>query len=443
MIMKMSLAAALILLTQNPVLPGVRVSGHVVGLPPGTPSGMMRANMIRMGAPPQQALGNLVDAEGRFEFPDVPPGPYTLRIIGPNTSGMPVTVANSDISDLVVMLPPQILGHAKVEGGSELPRQVAGGTVLPAMLQFDAIRIGGGAGKTGITPRGDGPFLISIPAAGGYLLRPTILPIGYELKSMNYGNIDLVKQPLSVTVPPSAETVEVILTKTSQPRFHVSGRVTGLPAPTGNLTPVRRVSIATIRTETSPQTGLLTDTQYSAEVLLNPDGSFDISGVTPGRYILQVPGVPSKPLDISTADITRLDFSVVPSAPVIGTNLLFQLQSAFPVPSPAATADSSTLVVSQSGRGPMYIEGALSYFRVASSDVVVDEKRLEGGASFRLSPGNYELIAFSRPCNGNCGNPFAPSDECRTSITLAMGETVEIDRVLAGATCSLQIKSRR
>jgi len=406
---------------------------------------MMRANMTRQGGTILEALGNLVDADGRFEFSNVPPGQYTLRIIGPNPPSMPVTVAGADITNLSVTLPPLILGHATVEGGGALPRQVSGGTVLPATLQLEALRVGGGTGSGNATPRGDGPFLLRIAAPGDYWLRPTVLPIGYELKSMTFGNVDLMKQSLSVALPTTAQTIEIVIAKTQPPGVHVSGRVKDIAAPTGNPTPVRRASLATIRTATNPQTGTLVDTQYFAEVLLNADGSFDLQGITPGRYILQVPGVPGMPLEVGTNDIDRLEFSAAgPPTPVLATNLLFKLQSAFQITPPAAPNNAATLVVSESGDGPTYIEGAWGYLRVTSSDALIDERRLEGASSsISLAPGIYELISYSRPCNGNCSNPDAPRDECRLSVTLAAGETLTLDRVRAGSTCTLKITSRR
>jgi hypothetical protein len=129
---------------------------------------------------------------------------------------------------------------------------------------------------------------------------------------------------------------------------------------------------------------------------------------------------------------------------VLATNLLFKLQSAFRITPPAAPNNAATLVVSESGNGPTYFEGALGYLRVTSSDALIDEKRLEGASSsIRLAPGSYELISYSRPCNGNCSNPDAPRDEGRLSVTLAAGETLTLDRVRTGATCTLNITSRR
>src|SRR4029077_12190385 len=117
---------------------------------------------------------------------------------------------------------PLILGHATVERAGALPRQASGGTVLPATLQLEALRAGGGAGRGNATPRGDGPFLLAIATPGEYWLRPTVLPIGYELKSMTFGNVDLMKQPLAVAPLATAQTIEIVLVKAQSPGVHVS-----------------------------------------------------------------------------------------------------------------------------------------------------------------------------------------------------------------------------
>jgi hypothetical protein len=77
---------------------------------------------------------------------------------------------------------------------------------------------------------------------------------------------------------------------------------------------------------------------------------------------------------------------------------------------------------------------AQTILRVTSSDALIDEKRLVEGSSSStsLAPGSYELISYTRPCNGNCSNPDAPRDECRLSVTVAAGETLTRSRARRG-----------
>ena len=151
------------------------------------------------------------------------------------------------------------------------------------------------------------------------------------------------------------------------------------------------------------------------------------------------------PLEVGTSDINQLEFSAA-STPEPGTNLLFKLQTAFPITPPVVPNKAATIVVSER-RDPTIIdvEGSWGYLRVTASDALIDEKRLveRASTSISLASGSYELISFTRLCNGNCGNPDAPRDECRLSVTLAAGETLTLDRVRAGATCTLKVTSRR
>src|SRR5205085_3408960 len=67
-------------------------------------------------------------------------------------------------------------------------------------------------------------------------------------------------------------------------------------------------------------------------------------------------------------------------------------------------SSNATLVVTNTGSGPLYIEGAIPFFRVESNGKTVDQKRLENKtATFSLAPGDYELVGYDRPCDGNCG----------------------------------------
>jgi hypothetical protein len=95
------------------------------------------------------------------------------------------------------------------------------------------------------------------------------------------------------------------------------------------------------------------------------------------------------------------------------------------------TSQQGTLTVSVTGSGPLYIEGAINFFRVQSSTgKTVEEKRLDrtNSTSFQLSPGDYVLVGYVRPCDGNCGLMDPPTDECRGNFSIKSGETVRAVR---------------
>ena len=74
-----------------------------------------------------------------------------------------------------------------------------------------------------------------------------------------------------------------------------------------------------------------------------------------------------------------------------------------------------------------YVEGSLSYIRVERPDGErLFERQLSelSGKSptfhstdyIRLAPGEYQLISFQRPCEGNCGSLDPPTDRCERRI---------------------------
>jgi hypothetical protein len=89
-------------------------------------------------------------------------------------------------------------------------------------------------------------------------------------------------------------------------------------------------------------------------------------------------------------------------------------------------AARATLMLSTNGRGPMYIEGAIQFYRVLSTE---GKKIKEGEVSSKspsveLEPGSYELVSYVRPCDGNCGLLDPPADECRAKFSIKPGQTL-------------------
>ena len=129
---------------------------------------------------------------------------------------------------------------------------------------------------------------------------------------------------------------------------------------------------------------------------------------------------------------------------------------------PQATPSVGTLQVSQKGRGPLYIEGSITFFRVYQNGKFVEEKKLGGtrvnrsgltepGAttdgdmnSFSLPPGEYELRGYVRDCDGNCASLSAPKDECAAVFRLSAGETIRAVRnQTRNGRCTIEISSNR
>jgi len=108
------------------------------------------------------------------------------------------------------------------------------------------------------------------------------------------------------------------------------------------------------------------------------------------------------------------------------------------------TQDPANLVVSISGRGPLYFEGAYSFFQVRSKGALVEQKRLNGKSmSFSLPAGDYELVSFVRPCDGNCGLLDPPEDECRGTFSLKPKETLyAVRQQTSEGPCTLMFSSK-
>jgi hypothetical protein len=132
----------------------------------------------------------------------------------------------------------------------------------------------------------------------------------------------------------------------------------------------------------------------------------------------------------------------------------------------APVSGDATLVVSKRGRGPMYIEGSLHFFKVRSKAprTFQAERRLGGewhldgigyqpaGAvgsdslAFTLAPGNYELESYVYVCDGNCGRLSGPADVCREEFTIRSGETLFAERIQSSPTsrdrsCKLSVST--
>jgi hypothetical protein len=159
---------------------GVKVSG-VVGLGPNSPRVPNQKVALQGSTAWVQAEAG-IDASGRFEFPGVPEGIYTLKTVpGFASSLKTISVGNTDIAGLVLPAAIEVTGLVLMEGEAPL-MIVAKGTDEKVF-------------STAV--KRDGTFRLPI-AEGEYQLSISRLPAGATLKSMTYGTTDLLKEPLKL-----------------------------------------------------------------------------------------------------------------------------------------------------------------------------------------------------------------------------------------------------
>jgi len=176
-------AELLITLAVSGPPPTVSVSGHVTGIPPGQ---FLRISLREpSGGYIGAALETSIGSDGSFTFPKVLPGAYIvyLRL----RSVTQVMVGNKDVTGLIVAHPQDILvsGHVITEGAQSAP---------PAVIIE-------GNGKAATMPvRPNGTFILSLEKGENSISLRNI-PQAYSLKSMTYGDADLLKQPLKLDGP--------------------------------------------------------------------------------------------------------------------------------------------------------------------------------------------------------------------------------------------------
>jgi hypothetical protein len=118
-------------------------------------------------------------------------------------------------------------------------------------------------------------------------------------------------------------------------------------------------------------------------------------------------------------------------------------------PGPPPAIHGARLVVREARAAhPVYREGSIGYLRiVAEHGTVVRKGRVRTAAPgttrrlFRrfLRPGAYTVIAYQRPCDGNCGHLDPPSERCRTVVEIGDAQPARITlEVTPGAGCRVR-----
>jgi hypothetical protein len=275
---------------------GVRVSGNIV-TSTGSPNSLLPQTIALTGnaqpmvlsvAPPGGfAVGGAggvltsvsarTNPDGTFEFLKVAPGNYTIRVpTVPTIGAQPITlvVADKDISGLKVNVPFQaeVPGRVVMEDGSRF--QIPNGQPFSIEARFSN-------GSYGSLIQPDGSFRLRL-TEGNYQIGIRYLPLGYALKSVSSGTLDIIQSSLKIAAGEPLNDVVVTVAKVpldSIKGVRFSGRITGMPP---GIASAVRVTLAgsdagTTNIETTP----------------NPDGTFEFPKVPSGNYSARLTGIPN------------------------------------------------------------------------------------------------------------------------------------------------------
>jgi hypothetical protein len=283
-----------------------------------------------------------VAPDGSFVFGGVAPGAYTVRAVGfadtPLSQDGDLTVDAGKDSDVVIAAEPFILGKVVMENGEPLPAEantVAGDTAARALVSVTVVAPAGvnntlvsGASRP---VRADGSFVLLLKSRGGehYFLLPQ-LPLGYSVKSLSYGAMDVPRMPGRLRVHSTDDgsgpvdisenrELRVVLTAEPGPRFKVSGRVLG-PLPQ-----TARPAVYIIEGAANARG------PHEAEVSPREDGTFEFRQIPPGIYMVRwlgSQGVAS--IEVTDQDVQGIELQPSPTSRVPSSTILtaiFNLES--------------------------------------------------------------------------------------------------------------------
>jgi len=394
-------------------------------------------------APGGQGYSTTTDNDGSFRIEGVNPGEYRLvanrsgfltasyGAKGPDRSGALIKLDPAQQkTDLAVSMSPQAIITGKVLDGNGDP--VSGGMVqvlAPMWMR----------GKLRYNPRGGGPindlgeYRIANLSPGKYYLfaqsfnnmpdgavvtgKPDVRPIRtYYPSSMAFSGAS----PVEVTAGQDTSGIDIRLQ--SVQTYHVRGHVSGLPS---NINAHERTTLSlTPRDDEMIVFG-------GGQTSMHPDGSFDLAGVAPGAYYLnmfamagQIRSMARQAVDVGAGDVDGVVLALIPPGSLRGVarlegtpttggpqlsaaNLHLTLMPAEMVgmmgPPPSAKFSSDgTFMIENVTPGKFYVQANappgtyLKSVRFGSSEILGKELDLSGGAAgqlelvYRYGPGEID-----------------------------------------------------
>jgi hypothetical protein len=184
-----------------------RISGRVVTIPGTAMPRAIRLRSYSLQHPPSGGFETAVNADGTFQFQGLTGGEFDLNVMGVAVSASRnFTTGGQDITGIEVKVPVAARGRVVMEDGTPLPP--------PSMSIENAYSPGatGGSRTAPITQRyseikSDGTFSVNV-VQGEQRISIVNLPPGFSVRSITYGSVDVMANPLRVAVPLS----EIVVT---------------------------------------------------------------------------------------------------------------------------------------------------------------------------------------------------------------------------------------
>jgi hypothetical protein len=291
-----------------------RIRGRVVATEGGE---ALRRATVRLQSPEiREGRSTMTDEQGRYEFIDLPAGRYTVSaskngylLINfgqrrPNEPGRPLELADKQVAEKVDFALPRggvIVGRVLDEFGDP----VANAMVQPIMMRLvNGERRPMPSGSMATTPD-TGEFRLWGLQPGDYLVLANSRTMGNPFDQTNDrtgypptyypGTANVAEaQPIPVAVGQTAGGVDILLRSTR------SVRISGTTQ-TSKGQPLRG-GMVMVTPRSSP--GVMVGGMMNG--MIRPDGSFVISGVTPGEYNLRANGMSAagETPEILTATVT-------------------------------------------------------------------------------------------------------------------------------------------
>ena len=154
----------------------------------------------------------MVQPDGSFGLGKVLRGNHTVSLLGGIPVSKSLVVAGQDITTFELAAPPQkeVVGHITQEGGGQ------------EFVSFDLVLRGSAAGSVSLHASAgrDGNFKLALPEGESQVSVSGVRP--GTIKSLHYGDVDLLKEPLRVS---RTDTAELRVTVAAGTRGGVLGGV--------------------------------------------------------------------------------------------------------------------------------------------------------------------------------------------------------------------------